>query len=303
MSSAPQWVQPGGQQALDLYAEAEALGASTVTLSSQSSAQKFIDTKKASSSSDVADLIDKVQQMEVTQRKQSQELEEQSVQLEQSKVSQFPALRLFTGFSGCGSHRLTESVKEATLTSAGSRCRMCRRGRYRIPNQKRKGQFINVPISTAHIVPGDPEELKQWQKLKEGLDDINPPFYKTKYEFESVRNTIALCGSKDVIGTCHWAYDNHYVGIIYCPLRQVPGYDMQWFIPEAKQQTGVGIHTTVEASGWDPYRRGLALHALEGARRSGFAVERVHNLLTRARLASANEEQKQEDSDNDFADA
>jgi hypothetical protein len=124
--------------------------------------------------------------------------------------------------------------------------------------------------------------------MREALVDINPPFYKTEYDFTSAKNTIALCGSKDLYGTCHWAYDNHFVGIIYYPFDSL--FHMQWFDEKAKLVSGVGEYTTVDANNWDPYRRGLSLHALEGARRNGFHNADVHSLLRKARLASATEE-------------
>jgi hypothetical protein len=45
----PDWVTQGGDDAGDLYAEAEALGASSVVLMVRQRAQKFVDTKRGQS--------------------------------------------------------------------------------------------------------------------------------------------------------------------------------------------------------------------------------------------------------------
>jgi hypothetical protein len=48
----PDWVRDGGDAAEELYGEADALGASQVTLKSRKATQKFVDTKRGQSHGD-----------------------------------------------------------------------------------------------------------------------------------------------------------------------------------------------------------------------------------------------------------
>jgi len=148
-----------------------------------------------------------------------------------------------------------------------------------------------------------PKKLAEFTSTKLALDAINPPRFKTEYNFRSIKNVILLCGTKDAPGTCHWAFDNHHVGILYDPLKV--SYEIIWFDtallheeqldakyliipPDAPAQFGR------PAFEYRPYSRGFAFHALEGALRHGLdcSSEKVQSMLMHAAFSMAAEENK-----------
>lgn len=126
---------------------------------------------------------------------------------------------------------------------------------------------------------------------------LGKPTFKDDYDFDSPRNAITLCGDKNQLGTCHWAFDRHCVGILYNGFTQQ--YEVYWYDKSHLKPAQLDVSWFVAPSAeFNPYGRGLAFHALAGAAqpRGGLkpgdttgCSERIQQL---AGLAIAQEESK-----------
>jgi len=180
-----------------------------------------------------------------------------------------PALGLFNGVDGCGSKAFSDRQKKRvklgpTVQETGKSqyawtpvCAIC--GITDPPE--------GLPIlSVAHILPGEPHELKKWQATATAFQTVNRPRFQTDYDFGPDRNAFTLCGNKTKADSCHFAFDNHLVGVLYNPFSQK--YDVVWFdetaavTPEQKN-----ARTLITPPWFNPFKRGFAFHTMESARR------------------------------------
>jgi hypothetical protein len=207
-------------------------------------------------------------------------------EVSRNQIFMGPVLGLFSGTDGCGSVALDSEVKAATLIAANHRCQMCGEGEYRLWSA-RKNRWNCFPVSVAHLVPGNPARLADTGAGSEAIKMIQPPYYEDEYNFGSARNTIALCGTKTVHGSCHWAFDNHFCAILYQPFSQM--YEVFWLDDRMKCYTRCDTDPPfVAPESWNPYQRGLAFHALESVRRHAFqGADKLLPIIQRARLSSA----------------
>jgi len=106
-----------------------------------------------------------------------------------------------------------------------------------------------------------------------------------------------LCGTKSKVGSCHWAYDNHHVGVIYNPFSQK--YEVFWFTKEHLKPTQTSVETLTVSKNFNPQKRGFAFHAFEGLRRNGLVQDTafLQRLTKCFELSLAGEENKAGDSD------
>jgi len=111
-----------------------------------------------------------------------------------------------------------------------------------------------------------------------------------------MRNAVTLCGSKgEEEGTCHWAFDNHRVGIVYSPLTQ--RYEVTWYVKSGLRPEQLAVKSFAPPDPtFNPYKRGLAYHALAGAsqlrKANNFEVEILAHIEQLAKLSMSQEENK-----------
>jgi len=204
----------------------------------------------------------------------------------QLKLNTEPALKLFDNVSGCGSEAFHKSVKSNVMRVCENKCAICGVG----------GTPEN-PVSVAHILPGNPAENLPGRAA--AFACVNRPRFKDDYLFGSYRNGVVLCGTKSIVGSCHWAYDNHHVGIIYNPFSQK--YEVFWFTKEYLQASQTSVETLTVSQNFNPQKRGFAFHAFEGLRRNGLVQDTafLQRLTKCFELSLAGEEKKAGDSDSD----
>jgi hypothetical protein len=173
--------------------------------------------------------------------------------MEMQAITSDRRMNLFNVIDGCGSGKISPSVKSTVKTMFSESCLIC-------------GSREN--ISVAHLLGGNPDSFNKFMMTEGLVALLNTPIYRTDFNFSSARNLVVLCGIKSLKGTCHWAFDNHLCCILPHPLV-VGEYRLHWL--DTKNRTDdpslpAERILTVPAN-WEPYTRALSLHAREGIRR------------------------------------
>lgn len=122
--------------------------------------------------------------------------------MRQHKSSHSPSSRLVTNAAAeFQTREARNKFREAVLAAWGERCIVC---------------GDNYPfVSAAHLVPLtmlNTEEgrvtVSRWQSLSN---------YTDKFDMQSHRNGLPMCGSALHPQSCHWAYDHRYFVVSYSP--------------------------------------------------------------------------------------
>jgi hypothetical protein len=178
--------------------------------------------------------------------------------LEQHKAfSENPLLLLFKDFTGSGTRSLSGSDQQQ-LTQSKNNCGLARRSKDQCVFCK-----TTVNLSWAHVIPGNPHKIaSRVDRVDAALSRLGKPFFAEDYDFVGPRNLLRLCGSKSQVGTCHYKFDHHFVGVLYDPFKRA--FRLHRFEPLDPEGRKT-IYLTLRKE--DVYTRGLALHALAGIKR------------------------------------
>jgi hypothetical protein len=115
-----------------------------------------------------------------------------------------------------------------------------------------------VPITLAHIIPGQPKTSISSRGPAGYFEHFNPPRYRTQFNAQTARNFLPLCGTLGCSGTCHDAFDKFYVSLLANPLTRkyhvfvlVNREDPKWKVLHNKEVV------LPDSDDCRPYARGL----------------------------------------------
>lgn len=131
----------------------------------------------------------------------------------------------------------------------------------------------------------------QFQHGRKAIEQLGKPRFNSDFHFSSPRNLVLLCGTKGKSGTCHFAFDNHLVGLLYHPLMnkiQIHWFDVTYRTYSEANESDI---RDVPAD-WNPYKRGLAFHTLQGLSMNPSDAQIEGDLKKMMKLSMANEQEK-----------